>query len=133
MSRRKFLVGGAAVASSLAVSRAIAQTPSLPNIRWRCASSFPKSLDTIYGGGKLAREFRIGFAAGPGLPFDRHAAGNPADVLELGLGPHVDQLGAGLHQLVRLGREEGPGVGQAHLFRPLCSALPYLVHACGKL
>ena len=29
---------------------AIAQ--SLPEVRWRCASSFPKSLDTIYGGGE---------------------------------------------------------------------------------
>jgi TRAP-type mannitol/chloroaromatic compound transport system substrate-binding protein len=53
MSRRKFLTGGAAVASSLAVSQAVAQTPSLPSIRWRCASSFPKSLDTIYGGGEV--------------------------------------------------------------------------------
>ena len=53
MSRRKFLTGGAAVASSLAVSQAVAQAPSLPNIRWRCASSFPKSLDTIYGGGEV--------------------------------------------------------------------------------
>ncbi|HXJ08514.1 MAG TPA: ABC transporter substrate-binding protein, partial [Burkholderiales bacterium] len=53
MSRRKFLTGSAAVASGLAVSQAVAQAPSLPNIRWRCASSFPKSLDTIYGGGEV--------------------------------------------------------------------------------
>jgi TRAP-type mannitol/chloroaromatic compound transport system substrate-binding protein len=51
MNRRKFLSrGAAAAAGSLAVSQAIAQTKSLPNIRWRCASSFPKSLDTIFGG-----------------------------------------------------------------------------------
>jgi TRAP-type mannitol/chloroaromatic compound transport system substrate-binding protein len=53
MSRRKFLTGAAAVASSAAVSQAVAQTPSLPTLRWRCASSFPKSLDTIYGGGEV--------------------------------------------------------------------------------
>ncbi|HET6263632.1 MAG TPA: TRAP transporter substrate-binding protein DctP, partial [Usitatibacter sp.] len=53
MDRRKFIAGGAAVASAAAVSQAVAQTPSLPNIRWRCASSFPKSLDTIYGGGEV--------------------------------------------------------------------------------
>ena len=48
MDRRKFLSRGAAAAGGgLAVSQAIAQTPSLPSIRWRCASSFPKSLDTI--------------------------------------------------------------------------------------
>ena len=54
MDRRKFIAGSAAAAAgSAAVSQAIAQTPSLPNIRWRCASSFPKSLDTIYGGGEV--------------------------------------------------------------------------------
>jgi TRAP-type mannitol/chloroaromatic compound transport system substrate-binding protein len=54
MNRRKFLAGsGAAVASAAAVSQAVAQTPSLPQIKWRCASSFPKSLDTIYGGAEL--------------------------------------------------------------------------------
>ena len=54
MNRRKFIAGGAAAAAgAAAVSQAIAQTPSLPNIRWRCASSFPKSLDTIYGGGEV--------------------------------------------------------------------------------
>src|ERR1043166_2214504 len=52
MNRRKFLAGGA-VASAAAVTQAIAQAPSLPNIRWRCASSFPKSLDTIHGGGEV--------------------------------------------------------------------------------
>jgi TRAP-type mannitol/chloroaromatic compound transport system substrate-binding protein len=53
MNRRKFLAqGGVAVASAAAVQQAVAQAPSLPNIRWRCASSFPKSLDTIYGGGE---------------------------------------------------------------------------------
>jgi len=54
MNRRKFLAqGGVAVASAAAVQQAVAQAPSLPNIRWRCASSFPKSLDTIYGGAEL--------------------------------------------------------------------------------
>ncbi|MEX6505416.1 TRAP transporter substrate-binding protein [Jiella sp. M17.18] len=53
MDRRKFIrnsaIGafGAAGASSLAAP-AIAQTQ--PKVQWRCTSSFPKSLDTIYGG-----------------------------------------------------------------------------------
>jgi TRAP-type mannitol/chloroaromatic compound transport system substrate-binding protein len=42
--------GGAAAASTLAAP-AIAQEQ--PSIKWRLASSFPKSLDTIYGGGEL--------------------------------------------------------------------------------
>jgi TRAP-type mannitol/chloroaromatic compound transport system substrate-binding protein len=52
MDRRKFISRTAAGATLTAagVSQAIAQTAALPNIKWRLASSFPKSLDTIYGG-----------------------------------------------------------------------------------
>ena len=55
MQRRKFLrtagVGGAAVAASATVAApAIAQ--SMPEVKWRLASSFPKSLDTIFGAGE---------------------------------------------------------------------------------
>ena len=51
MQRRKFLrtagVGGAAVAAAGTLAApAIAQ--SMPELKWRLASSFPKSLDTIY-------------------------------------------------------------------------------------
>lgn len=54
MNRRKFLSRGAVgAAGAAAVTQAIAQSPALPNIRWRCASSFPKSLDTIYGGAEV--------------------------------------------------------------------------------
>ncbi|MFN3274163.1 MAG: TRAP transporter substrate-binding protein [Paracoccus sp. (in: a-proteobacteria)] len=53
MDRRSFLtrasVGGAAAAATgLLAAPAIAQ--EAPQISWRLASSFPKSLDTIYGG-----------------------------------------------------------------------------------
>jgi TRAP-type mannitol/chloroaromatic compound transport system substrate-binding protein len=52
MKRRKFLksagIGVAAVPAAVALAApAIAQ--SAPEIKWRLASSFPKSLDTIYG------------------------------------------------------------------------------------
>lgn len=55
MQRRKFLrtagVGGAAVATaSTLAAPALAQ--SMPEVKWRLASSFPKSLDTIYGAGE---------------------------------------------------------------------------------
>src|SRR6201989_1064801 len=50
MKRRDFLKVSAAGAAATAVaSPAIAQ--SSPEIKWRMTSSFPKSLDTIYGGG----------------------------------------------------------------------------------
>jgi len=81
MQRRKFLrtagVGGAAVAASAAVAApAIAQ--SMPDLNWRMTSSFPKSLDTLWGGAEhLAKvvaeatdnKFKIRtFAAGEIVP-----------------------------------------------------------------
>src|SRR5260370_1481852 len=55
MQRRKFLrtgaLGAAGVASvSTLAAPAIAQ--SMPELKWRLASSFPKSLDTLYGAGE---------------------------------------------------------------------------------
>jgi TRAP-type mannitol/chloroaromatic compound transport system substrate-binding protein len=48
MKRRAFLSGAAlAAASATIVSPAVAQ--STPEVRWRLTSSFPKSLDTIFG------------------------------------------------------------------------------------
>lgn len=52
MERRDFLkkasVGAAAGAASVIAAPAIAQ--SEPSIKWRLASSFPKTLDTLFGG-----------------------------------------------------------------------------------
>jgi TRAP-type mannitol/chloroaromatic compound transport system substrate-binding protein len=52
MNRRKFLAAaGAGAASGTLAAPAIAQ--SQPQVSWRIASSFPKSLDTIYGGAEV--------------------------------------------------------------------------------
>jgi len=49
MKRREFLkVGGAGLAASTVAAPAIAQ--SMPEIKWRLTASWPKSLDTLYGG-----------------------------------------------------------------------------------
>src|SRR5215510_12638677 len=49
MKRRDFLkVSAVGAAASAVAAPAIAQ--SSPEIKWRLTSSFPKSLDTIYGG-----------------------------------------------------------------------------------
>src|SRR2546425_461126 len=52
MKRREFLkaagLTGVATAATGVAMPAIAQ--SMPELKWRCTSSFPKSLDTIYGG-----------------------------------------------------------------------------------
>jgi TRAP-type mannitol/chloroaromatic compound transport system substrate-binding protein len=52
MKRRQFLgaLGGGAAAAAIA-KPAIAQ--SMPELKWRMASSFPKSLDTLYGAGEV--------------------------------------------------------------------------------
>jgi len=60
MQRRKFLrttgVGAAAVAATGSLAApAIAQ--SAPELRWRLASSFPKSLDTIFGAAEIFSRF----------------------------------------------------------------------------
>src|SRR5471030_3428529 len=56
MKRRKFVttagIGAVATAAASTVAApAIAQ--SMPEIKWRLTSSFPKSLDTLYGGSEL--------------------------------------------------------------------------------
>ena len=51
MKRRTVLTSGLALAGSALAAPAIAQ--SQPAIRWRLTSSFPKSLETIYGGGEM--------------------------------------------------------------------------------
>src|SRR5437660_5578350 len=49
MKRRDFLkAGGVGVAASTVAAPAIAQ--SMPEVKWRLAASWPKSLDTLYGG-----------------------------------------------------------------------------------
>jgi TRAP-type mannitol/chloroaromatic compound transport system substrate-binding protein len=51
MKRRQFLrTAGLAAAATAVAKPAIAQ--STPELRWRMTSSFPKSLDTIYGAGE---------------------------------------------------------------------------------
>jgi TRAP-type mannitol/chloroaromatic compound transport system substrate-binding protein len=52
VTRRKFIrtagVGGVGAAAASLASPAIAQT--MPELKWRLAASWPKSLDTLYGG-----------------------------------------------------------------------------------
>ncbi|WP_424192762.1 TRAP transporter substrate-binding protein [Ampullimonas aquatilis] len=50
MERRSFLKKAAVGTAATATISVPALAADLPTIKWRCASSFPKSLDTIYGG-----------------------------------------------------------------------------------
>src|SRR4051812_49497523 len=85
MKRRDFLKVSAAGAAATAVaSPAIAQ--SSPEIKWRLTSSFPKSLDTIYGGAEQIskyvaemtdNKFQIQVFAAGGLGAGPRAPGAP--------------------------------------------------------
>ncbi|OXT00746.1 ABC transporter substrate-binding protein [Notoacmeibacter marinus] len=63
MDRRDFLRkagvagAGAAAATALPSATAIAQDGDMPEITWRCTSSFPKALDTIYGAAETMAKF----------------------------------------------------------------------------
>ena len=59
LNRRKFIksagVGGVAAAATAVAAPAIAQ--SAPEIKWRMAASWPKSLDTLYGGAEQFNKY----------------------------------------------------------------------------
>jgi TRAP-type mannitol/chloroaromatic compound transport system substrate-binding protein len=70
---RRSLVKGAGIAGVLAASAAPA-VHAQPAIRWRLASSFPKSLDTIYGAAEVFAE-RVKALSGGKFEVSVHAAG----------------------------------------------------------
>ncbi len=53
MKRREFLKTSGAVGVATAALAAPALAQANPEIKWRCTSSFPKSLDTIYGAAEV--------------------------------------------------------------------------------
>src|SRR5690242_20528422 len=88
MKRRAFLQAAAIGAAAGTVAKpAIAQ--SAPEIRWRMTSAFPKSLDTLFGGGetfaKLVAEATDGkFQIQPFAPGEIVGAPQAADAIAAG-------------------------------------------------
>jgi len=73
MERRSFLKqAGAGLAAGALAAPAIAQTA--PTIKWRLASSFPKSLDTIFGAAEVLSK-RVAAATGGKFQIQVFAAG----------------------------------------------------------
>ena len=72
MQKRQFLHAGLATSAAAIATPALAQTS--PNVRWRLASSFPKSLDTIYGGAEVLSR-RLAQITGGKFQISVHAAG----------------------------------------------------------
>src|SRR4030095_17222689 len=73
MERRKFLKHSG-MAGILAAATAPAFAQGGPEVKWRLASSFPKSLDTIFGGGVTVSE-RCASATGGKFQIQLFAAG----------------------------------------------------------
>ena len=73
MERRSF-VRGAGLAGVLAAGAAPAFVHAQANIRWRMASSFPRSLDTIYGASEVLAK-KVGEMTGGKFEISTHAAG----------------------------------------------------------
>ena len=81
MERRKFLTRASAAGGALAAiaGPAIAQTGT-PEVRWRIASSYPKSLTSIFGAMEMVTK-RVGELTGGKFNVSLHAAGELAPPL----------------------------------------------------
>ena len=81
MKRRNFLTqAGAGLAATAIAAPAMAQTA--PQVKWRLASSFPKSLDTIYGAGAFFCE-RVGKLTDGKFEITPYAAGQIVPALQV--------------------------------------------------
>ena len=77
MKRREFLKNagiGTAAGAALLATQTSAQTSGLPTVNWRMAASWPKSLDTLYGGADLIGK-RVAAATGGKFNIKVFAAG----------------------------------------------------------
>lgn len=71
---RRSLIKNAGLAGVLAAGAAPAIVSAQPAIRWRCASSFPRALDTIYGGAEVFAKF-VSDATGGRFQISVHPGG----------------------------------------------------------
>ncbi len=74
MQRRKFLARATAGAAAAAAVTAPAIVQAQATVRWRLASSFPKSLDTIYGAADVFSK-QVSASTGGKFTVSVHAAG----------------------------------------------------------
>jgi TRAP-type mannitol/chloroaromatic compound transport system substrate-binding protein len=82
MKRREFLKYGAASAATLGLTQTIAQSADLPEIEWDMATSWPTSLDTIFGGAQVLAERVAAITAGK-FKMNPRAAGEVAPGTEV--------------------------------------------------
>ncbi len=120
MKRRQFFGAATAVAATGLAMPAIAQ--SNPKVSWRLASSFPASLDTIYGGAETMAKY-VSEATDGNFAIDVFAAGELAPAFEV-----VDPVSEGSIDMAHtVGYYfAGKGIGWAAL-----AAVPFSLNARG--
>lgn len=115
MERRNFLAR-TSVAGGLAAmvaSPALAQTAGLPEIRWRVASSYPKTLFTIFGAMELITK-RVGELTGGKFNISLHAAGELLPALGVLDGVQTGTVDAGhTASYFYIGKDPAFGFGTA--------------------
>ena len=97
MERRKFLksaVAGLAAGAAMMPTLSRAQAGALPEVKWRLASSFPKSLDTIFGASETMSK-RVAACTGGKFQIQVFAAGE--------IVPGLQVLDAGQNGTVQAG------------------------------
>jgi TRAP-type mannitol/chloroaromatic compound transport system substrate-binding protein len=72
--KRRSVIRGAGIAGVLAAGAAPAIVNAQANIRWRLASSFPRSLDTLFGGAETIAK-KVSDMTGGKFEISTHAAG----------------------------------------------------------
>lgn len=91
MKRRQFIRNSAIAAGSTTALAACSQatnsssentTSSLPNVRWRMTTSWPNSLDTIYGGAETIAK-RVSAMTGGKFTIDTYQAGEIVPALQV--------------------------------------------------
>ena len=85
MQRRKFLIdagAGLAAGAAMVPTLSRAQQAALPEVKWRLASSFPKSLDTIYGAAEVMAK-RVAACTGNKFQIQVFAAGEIVPAFEV--------------------------------------------------
>jgi TRAP-type mannitol/chloroaromatic compound transport system substrate-binding protein len=122
MKRRQFIAAAAAgSAASLLSAPAIAQ--SLPELKWRLTSGFPKSLDTIFGAGEIVAK-RVGELSGGRFQIQTFAAGEIVQGLQA-----LDAARAGTVEMAGTAAFWSVGADPNYVFG---TAVPFGLNARGQ-
>lgn len=125
MKRREFFKSATAITASAAAATTLAApalAQSQPKVTWRLASSFPKGLDTIYGGGETLAKY-VSEATDGNFTIEVFAAGEIVPPFEV-----VDAVSAGT---VEMAHTVGYYFSGKDVAWAALSAIPFSLNARG--